>query len=68
MAEYVSSDGDPVPEVVFEAVFETYHRNVVHVRVTGDMGSFDYLLSRFIDLCNQHRNQPKGTNYDTSIR
>jgi hypothetical protein len=60
LAEYVDSNGDPVPEVQFEAYIETGFGNVVHVRVTGNRWEFTTLLSRFTQLCQQHQSSMKG--------
>jgi len=60
LKEYVDSNGDPVPEVLFEAYIKTTYDNVVHVRVTGPLYEFGTLLNRFTELCQWHKNQMKG--------
>ncbi len=63
MASAVDTNGDSVPEVLFEAYFKTNNGNVVHVRVHGEMWNFTSLLEEFRRLCDMHRYSGKGSSY-----
>lgn len=62
-SELIDTNGDPVPDIVFEAFFKTNNENVVHIRVTGNQHNFTNLLSRFQSLCQQHQYSSKGISY-----
>ena len=59
----VDSNGDPIPEVLFEGFFKTPNGNVVHVRVSGYMTEFAWLLNQFTSTCQSNKNSNKGISY-----